>query len=74
MKFLSIPVFLLSLTVGLLFVYLFNPDPKVIFVYPTPDNVNELVYKDKNSTCHKFDANEVSCPSNLDEIDSIPTQ
>ena len=74
MKFLSIPIFIISLAIGLLFVYLFNPEPKVIFVYPTPDNVDQILYKDTNNTCHQFDANETECPEDENEIEYIPMQ
>ena len=34
-KFISFPVFLLSLAIGLFVVYLSSPDTKNIYVYPT---------------------------------------
>ena len=64
MKYLSIPYFLVSLAVGLLFVYLSSPKPTIIFVYPTPDNVDTIEYKDKADTCFKFNANKVTCTKN----------
>ena len=36
-KFLSFPVFMCSLVVGVLFVYLSTPPPTIIYVYPTPE-------------------------------------
>jgi hypothetical protein len=74
LKFLSLKVFLISLAIGLLFVYLSNPEPTVIYVYPTPDNVNQITYKDKASNCFKFNAMEVTCPKNKSEIKTIPLQ
>ena len=63
-KYFSFPYFIVSLAVGLLFVYLSVPSPTIIYVYPTPDNVNDIEYKDKSGSCFKFDAQEVSCPKN----------
>lgn len=63
-KYFSFPYFIVSLAIGLLFVYLSVPSPTIIYVYPTPDNVNDIEYKDKSGSCFKFDAQEVSCPSN----------
>ena len=60
-KYLSIPYFIISLAVGLLFVYLSSPKPTVIFVYPTPDNIETIEYKDNADTCFKFDASQVAC-------------
>jgi hypothetical protein len=74
LKYINIRVFLLSLAAGLLFVYLSTPEPTVIVVYPTPDNVNKIKYKDKASNCFKFLANEVTCPKNKSDIKTIPMQ
>ena len=41
-KFLSFKVFFISLAVGLLFAYLSSPEPTVIYVYPTPDNIGHV--------------------------------
>jgi hypothetical protein len=74
LKYINVKVFLLSLAVGLLFVYLSTPDPTVIVVYPTPDNVDKIKYKDKASNCFRFLANEVICPKNKSDIKTIPLQ
>lgn len=74
LKFINIKVFLVSLAIGLLFVYLSSPEPNVIIVYPSPDNVGKIKYKDKADNCFKFVANEVSCPKNKDDIKMIPLQ
>jgi len=73
-KFISLRIFLISLAIGLLFVYLSNPEPTVIYVYPTPDNVDKITYKDKASNCFKFNAKEVTCPQNKSTIKTIPLQ
>ena len=73
-KYISVKVFLLSLSVGLLFAYLSTPTPTIIHVYPTPDNVNEMEYIDKANNCFKFDAKEVKCPSDESLIKKIPLQ
>ena len=73
-KYISIKVFLISLALGLLFVYLSNPTPTVIYVYPTPDNVDRVQYKDKASNCFKFKSEEVKCPVDRNLIKTIPVQ
>ena len=70
-KYISLPHFIISLALGLLFVYLSSPKPTVIFVYPTPNNINNIEYKDNADTCFKFDANEVSCSK---DAKTIPIQ
>lgn len=73
-KFISIKVFLISLALGLLFVYLSSPTPTIIYVYPTPDNVDRINYKDSASNCFKFKSEEVKCPSDSSLIKKIPVQ
>jgi hypothetical protein len=72
-RFISLPVFLISLAIGLLFVYLSSPAPTAIFVYPTPDNAGQIHYKDKAGTCFKFDSHEVMCPKD-GSAKTIPAQ
>jgi hypothetical protein len=60
-----------SLAVGLLFVYLSTPPPTVIYVYPTPDNLNDVEYQDKADSCFQFVGNEVKCN---DKTKIIPVQ
>jgi hypothetical protein len=74
LKFINFKVFLVSLSIGLLFTYLSNPTPTVIYVYPTPDNVDSIEYKDKANNCFQFKSEEVSCPTNKSLIKSIPVQ
>jgi hypothetical protein len=74
LKLISIKIFITSLAIGLLYVYLFNPDPTIIYVYPTPENVGQVEYKDKANNCFQFEANEVSCPKDKSKIKTIPVQ
>ena len=69
----SFPVFIISLSIGLLFVYLSTPPPTVIYVYPTPENINKVEYKDKADNCYQFKSTEVSCV-NTKDIKTIPIQ
>lgn len=64
MKYISVPVFIISLAIGLFMVYVTNPNKEVVYVYPTPDNVENIAYKDKSSTCWKYKAKEVPCNKN----------
>tara|TARA_Y100000389_G_scaffold89980_1_gene86511 strand:+ start:18033 stop:18263 length:231 start_codon:yes stop_codon:yes gene_type:complete len=73
-KYINFPVFLVSLAIGILFVYLFQSELNVIYVYPTPDNQNKILYKDKTDNCFKFNAEEVECPDDKTKIKNIPIQ
>ena len=73
-NYISIPLFLISLVIGLIFVYIWGPEVKTIYIYPTPENSGKINYKDKADNCFVFEANEVKCPSNPLLIKTIPMQ
>lgn len=70
----SFPAFLISLVIGLFVVYVFNPTPTVIYVYPTPENIDKLQYKDYANNCYEFTSKEVKCPNDKKLINIIPIQ
>lgn len=73
-KYIDLRMFLISLAVGIFIVYIYQPTPTVIYVYPTPDNVNNIRYKDHAGNCFKFKANEVKCPEDTTQINTVPVQ
>jgi hypothetical protein len=73
-NYINFPIFLVSLAFGLFAVYITMPDTRKILVYPTPENVSILQYRDKTSTCFSFKQTEVSCPKNEGDITKIPAQ
>ena len=74
MKFINIPVFIVSLSIGLFLVYIGNPRPDIIYVYPNPDNMHKMQYKDKSGACFGFTAEKIKCPSRLSLIREYPIQ
>jgi hypothetical protein len=73
-KFINVKLFILSLLIGLFAVYIFMPDMRIIRVYPTPENVSILQYKDQTDTCFSLKQTEVSCSEHKDNITKIPIQ
>jgi len=73
-KFINIPVFLISLAFGLFAVYITMPDTRKIYVYPSPENVSVLQYRDKTDTCFSVSEKQVSCPKNEADISKVPAQ
>jgi len=73
-KFIDFKVFIISLSIGLFMVYLYQPNFTIIYVYPTPDNVKNFRIKDKADNCFNYNVTEVNCPSNSELISNIPIQ
>ena len=74
LKFISLPIFIVSLAIGLLLVYMQVPENKFVYVYPTPDNLSKFQWKDKANNCYTWSQHEVFCPDNEQDIQLIPIQ
>ena len=74
LNYISFPTFLISFAIGLFFAYILGPETKTIFIYPSPENVDKILFKDKANNCFYFDQVEVKCPSNSSLISKIPIQ
>jgi len=70
----SLPIFLISLSIGLFYVYISVPKPKIIYVYPTPDNIRNFQFKDNADNCFSFKAKEVDCSKAKGVVKKIPVQ
>jgi hypothetical protein len=55
-------------------VYLYTDDKRVIYVYPTPETVDLLQYKDSTGACFHFVQKEVACPKSDSELAKLPVQ
>jgi hypothetical protein len=62
-KYINFPVFLITLALGLLYIYISDEYKHTIVIYPTPDNINEYQFKDKTNNCFSYEMNEVKCPT-----------
>lgn len=71
---LDIYAFVISFAIGIFFVYTTLPDVKKIFVYPSPDNVEHIQYKDKAGNCFQFRQTKVPCPTDKQLISKVPVQ
>ena len=73
-KYISIPVFLSSFVIGIIFIYFLGPDIKTIYKYPSPANYKDILYKDKVDQCYQFKLTEGQCPINPLAIKTVPIQ
>lgn len=74
LQYISIPVFLLSFAVGLFFIYVLGPEMKTVYIYPSPENLNRILYKDKAANCFTFEEEQVECPRDESLLSKIPIQ
>ena len=72
--YISIPVFIISLAIGLFFVYVLGPEQKKVYMYPSPSNILDTLYKDKADHCFQYSSSELDCPNDLSLIQDVPVQ
>ena len=66
-------VFLYSLAIGILLVYLMGEDKKIIYVYPNMANYQDIMFEDQANQCYQYKPIYTPCPSNSYYIKKIPT-
>ena len=74
LNYISIPIFLISFAVGLFFIYILGPESKTVYIYPSPENVDKVLFKDKAENCFYFEEETIECPKNESLISKIPIQ
>ena len=74
LKYISIPIFLISFAIGLFFIYILGPEMKTIYIYPSPESVGNVLFKDKADNCFSFEEEFVDCPKYEALISTIPVQ
>lgn len=73
-NYISVPIFLISFAIGLFFIYILGPEMKTIYIYPSPENIDKILFKDKADNCFYFKEQNVECPKNKSLISKIPIQ
>ena len=53
--------FIIAFAIGIFYVYISSPKPKIIIKYPTPYNADKIVYKNDYDICYKYQVEEVKC-------------
>lgn len=61
-------IFLVSFVIGMVCVYLSPMEYKTVIVYPSPENVKKIQYKDKADQCFDFSARLVDCTPDAKKI------
>jgi hypothetical protein len=70
-KYINVTVFLLTFLMGLIYIYYFDYNRRVI-VYPNRYNIDKIEYKDEAENCFSYKVKEVTCPSDKSGIEIVP--
>jgi hypothetical protein len=58
---LHLPALILGILVGMAALWL-RPDDRVVTIYPSPENVDKMQYKDAAGTCFTYTQSPAKCP------------
>jgi hypothetical protein len=72
-QYIDLRIFLITLAIGMFYIYISDEYKHTIVIYPTPDNLNEYQFKDKSNNCFSYEMKEVDCPS-IDLYHTIKVQ
>jgi hypothetical protein len=74
LNYIDLRIFMVSLAVGLFFVYILGPETKTVYIYPSPENITKILFRDKAEQCFDLKPQEVQCPKDSSLFASIPVQ
>lgn len=57
-------IFIVTLSLGILYIYAIHPSPVVIVKYPVPNSESPL-YLGEDNKCFKYSSKEVKCPADI---------
>ena len=66
--------FIAGLAVGFYLITAYKTEPRMIYEYPHPSNVDTRTYRDKNDVCYGYSAKEVNCDQNEATVLPYPVQ
>jgi hypothetical protein len=74
-KYINLPLLIISFILGLFYNFFSKPEVKKVYVYPTPENVDKIQYKDLLNNCFSFKYKKLNC-NEVDEnnLKNIPLQ
>ena len=71
-KYVDLKYFILSLSLGLLYIYLIDDPKNVVLLYPTPHSFKDYLFKDFLNNCYQLNMKEVSCYETKMNVEDLP--
>lgn len=65
---------ILGLILGFIGIYVLKPENKIIYRYPTPENVKNTTYRDMNGVCYSYQVEQVDCDKNSGTLAEYPLE
>jgi hypothetical protein len=62
-------LFVVGAIVGCVLMCLMPMEYKTVVVYPTPENLDKIQYKDNGDNCFEFSSSNVQCTPNAKKIE-----
>lgn len=72
LKHICIGPFVFGVVLGIIGFFFISPSKTVTYKYPTPQDQGNVIYKDKNGTCYRYQAKEVDCDKNEATLKDFP--
>lgn len=66
--------FAIAFAIGMIYIYLREPDLTVFTKFPSPNNAGRVVYVDHVNNCYTYIARETPCPADENLIEAYPVQ
>jgi hypothetical protein len=73
-NYISLPVFLISFAIGIFLTYILTSENKIVYVYPSPENIDKVLFMDEAENCFYFEQEEIECPTDNNLLSKIPIQ
>ena len=72
LKHIRLMPFVIGVIVGIIGILVIKPEKSIVLKYPTPENAEKVLYKDKNGICYRYKATKVDCDKNESRLKSYP--
>ena len=60
----NIYAFFIAFFFGIFYTYVTAPKPRIVIKYPTPYNVNKIIYKNSDDLCYIYKSEQTECDKN----------